>query len=69
MTNDEINKRFDHHPPDKVKAARHEHMRAAYKRLAELVDEELDDTREKSLAMTELETSLMWANAAIARNP
>lgn len=37
------------------------------KELALLVDELCPEGREKSLAITKIEESVMWANAAIAR--
>lgn len=38
------------------------------KELAYLIDDVCQGSREKSLAMTKLEESVMWANAYIARN-
>ena len=64
----EIEKRFTHHPPTGDKVAIHENVRAVYRQLATEVSETLPESREKSLAVTALEESLMWANAAIARN-
>lgn len=66
MTPDEINRRFDYHKPTPAKQDVHEMTRAAYKRLAVGLSN-LPDCRERSLAYTALEESLMWANAAIAR--
>jgi hypothetical protein len=34
----------------------------------DVIDNNCPDSREKSLAMTNLEQAVMWANAAIARN-
>jgi hypothetical protein len=65
---DEIEKRFNHHPPTGNKVAVHENVRSVYRQLAHDIAEALPDSREKSLAFTALEESLMWANAAIARN-
>jgi hypothetical protein len=64
----EIEKRFTHHAPDAEKQVTHERCRQSYRDLANAVAETLPDSREKSLAITALEESLMWANAAIARN-
>jgi len=66
---DEIEKRFTHHPPTGEKVAVHENIRLIYRQLADEVSNTLGESREKSLAITALEESLMWANAAIARNP
>ncbi len=41
---------------------------AKAKELAELMTNVCPPSRELSVALTELETSVMWANAAIARN-
>jgi len=42
-------------------------LRAAAKSLAELMDDECPESREKSLAFTKLEEAIFWANASIAR--
>lgn len=42
-------------------------LRAKAKELALLIDEHCPDGRESSIAHTQLETAVMWANAAIAR--
>jgi hypothetical protein len=68
MDQAEIDKRFDHHPPTDEKVVVHRVVRASYKELAESIAS-LPESREKSLALTALEESLMWANACIARNP
>lgn len=36
--------------------------------LAHLIDKRCPNSREKSLALTNLEQAMMWANAAIQRN-
>jgi len=64
----EIEKRFSHHPPTGEKVHVHENVRMVYRQLAHEVSTVLPESREKSLAFTALEESLMWANAAIARN-
>jgi hypothetical protein len=38
------------------------------RQLAAGINEKCPDSREKSLAITHLEETVMWANAAIARN-
>jgi hypothetical protein len=65
---EEIEKRFNYHQPTGNKVAVHENVRSVYRQLAHDMVEALPDSREKSLAITALEESLMWANAAIARN-
>lgn len=65
----ELEKRFTHHPPkDDFIAALHEMARRKYRELAEGLVNSTPASREQSLALTHLEESLMWANAAIARN-
>lgn len=64
-----IAKAFTYHPPKGEKVALYEQLREAYRQLAILVAQTTPDSREKALAMTNLEQSSMWANAAIARHP
>jgi len=69
MTNDNIVKRFEHHPPkDEFTVSQHENTRAETRELAKFYEATLPEGREKALAITKLEEALMWANAAIARN-
>jgi len=46
----------------------YERIREKAKELAYLITQECPPSRERSVALTELETSVFWANAAIARN-
>jgi len=69
ITDDELTRRFDYHPPntdDKIR--RHQQVRStclsAAKVLIELTGSPI---REQSLAITSLENAMFWANAAIAR--
>lgn len=64
---DDLNRRFAYHQPSGDKAARHEYIRNLLGGVANRVDENCPDGREKSLAITHLEDAMMWANAAIAR--
>lgn len=66
--NGQIEKVFTYHPPKEGQAERYVALRGKAKELAELVDAECPNSREKSLALTKLEEVIMWANAAIARN-
>jgi hypothetical protein len=45
-----------------------EDMRTIFKTTAKFVADHCPDSREKSLAQTNLEQALMWAVAGIARN-
>lgn len=68
MTQEEIDRRFDHHVPDEEKQLRHESVRHSLKDCAVCVNDLCPDGREKSLAMTYLELAMFCANAAIARS-
>jgi hypothetical protein len=61
-------KRFTYHPPKENQPQKYENIRKNALAFAQLIDEMCPDSREKSLAITALEESVMWANAAIARN-
>jgi hypothetical protein len=66
----DLDLRFTHHPPpDLDTARRHREVRTAVHDCARALDTLLPDSREKSLVLTKLEEALMWANAAIAREP
>ena len=67
MTSDELATRFTYHAPKEGQPARYEEIRNAGREMAELVEDECPDSREKSLALTKIEEAVMWANAAIAR--
>jgi len=68
MNYDELLKRFTYHAPKDDQASRYETVRANARFFAELLVDLCPDSRELSLAMTNLEQVVMWANAAIARN-
>jgi len=64
----DINKTFSHHPPKDGQEERYAVLRATAKEFAKLLLAECPDSRERALALTNLEQSVMWANAAIARS-
>jgi hypothetical protein len=66
--NPDLEKRFSYHPPKGSQVERYEYLRSWAKWLAYKIDLMCPDSREKSLALTNLEQAVMWANAAIARN-
>ena len=68
MTTDQINNNFSYHAPKGDQQERYEVIREAAKQMAILINAACPESREKALAMTNLEQSIMWANAAIARN-
>lgn len=64
----DLERRFAFHPADTdEKRNAHQSVRDECLRLANHVDATCPDGREKSLAITNLEQVMMWANAAIAR--
>jgi hypothetical protein len=64
----DLERMFSYHPPKDGQAVRYASIRAKAKELAELIDRECPRSRERSIAMTDLESCVMWANASIARN-
>ncbi len=63
----EISNRFTYHPPTDGKPEMYTEIRMGAKVLAKLIDKHAPDGREKALAITHLEETVMWANAGIAR--
>ena len=59
---------YTYHAPKADQPAKYVQLRDKAKELAELVVELCPDSRERSLALTKIEESSMWANASIARN-
>lgn len=68
LSDEQINNRFEYHAPKGDQAARYEMNRENFATLAKLLRDNCPESRELSLAMTNLEQAMMWANAAIARN-
>lgn len=66
--NARIENNFMYHAPKEGQPEKYHELREKAKELAYLIHELCPDSREKSVALTELETSVMWANASIARN-
>lgn len=65
--NNDLENRFTYHKPTPEKAEKYPLIRDKAKELAYLIQELTPDGREKSLAITKLEESVMWANAGISR--
>lgn len=68
MSNPKIENAFTYHAPKEGQPAKYQAIREKAKELAYIIDETVPESREKSLAITKLEESVMWANAGIARN-
>ena len=64
----DIDNNFMYHAPLEGQPERYNAIRAKAKELAELIIQSTPESREQSLALTNLEQSTFWANAAIARN-
>lgn len=65
--NDELAARFAHHPPANEETVElHEWVRNACAKFAVALNNKLPESREKSLALTALQETMMWSNAAIA---
>lgn len=67
MTSEELTTRFTYHAPKEGQPQRYEEIRNTGRELAELIDAECPESREKEQALVNLEQAVMWANAAIAR--
>ena len=63
-----IENNFKYHEPSGSQTERYVHLRNMAKDLAIQIESCCPNSREKSLALTKLEESIMWANASIARN-
>uniref|UniRef100_A0A6M3KCJ1 Acb2/Tad1 hairpin domain-containing protein n=1 Tax=viral metagenome TaxID=1070528 RepID=A0A6M3KCJ1_9ZZZZ len=64
----EMQKRFTYHAPKNGQPTRYVEIRETYLAVALGLCQNCPESRELSLALTKLEESVMWANAAIARN-
>jgi hypothetical protein len=64
----DLDNKFSYHAPKGSQAVRYENIRQAAKELALMLDGLCPQSRELSLAITNLEQCVFWSNAAIARN-
>jgi hypothetical protein len=69
MDEKELTKRFTYHAPHGNQPEKYEDIRDYAHRYAQMISILCPDSRERALALTKLEEAVMWANAAIARNP
>lgn len=66
----DLENRFTYHPPpDQRTGEKYVSIRQKAHEFAQLINVLVPDSREKSLAIINLEETVMWANAGIARNP
>jgi len=65
---DRLDNNFKYHPPTVDQSVRYEQIRLQAKVMATAILELCPPSRERSLALTQLEDAIMWANASIARN-
>lgn len=64
-----IERNMTNHPPTSPEViATFEFLRQLAKAFAKGIDAQCPNSREKSLALTNVEQALMWAVAAVARN-
>lgn len=64
----QLENNFTYHNPKPGQPEKYQVLREKAKELAYLIKELTPKSREQSVALTELETAIFWANAAIARN-
>lgn len=64
----DIENRFSHHAPQPGQKEKYEDIRERAKELAYLLTELCPVSRERATALTHLDATVMFANAAIARN-
>ena len=68
MSEERLDNNFKYHAPKDDQPERYENIRAQAKKYAAHLVLECPPSRELSLALTNLEQCVMWANASIARN-
>jgi hypothetical protein len=64
----DVQNTFQYHAPKADQPARYEALRTKARELATLIQESTPASREQSVALTNLQQAVMWANAAIAIN-
>jgi hypothetical protein len=63
-----VNQTFTYHGPHGTQTERYGRLREAGKALASLILETVPLSREQSIALTNVQQAVMWANAGIAIN-
>ena len=64
----DLDRRFTYHAPKDDQPQRYELIRNKGRSFAKLILDSCPDSQERSKAVTYIESAVMWANAAIARN-
>lgn len=64
----DIDNIFTYHKPFGSQPSRYEQIRETAKELAAMILDACPESREKSLALTNVQQAVMWANASIAIN-
>ncbi len=59
---------YKYHPPKDDQVERYQNIRDEAKSFALKIEDLCPHSRERSIALNNLETAVMWANASIARN-
>ena len=68
MEMDDLKNRFTYHNVSKSQEDKMKQIRMNLLNVAVLINDLSQDNREKSLAITALETVMFWANASVSRN-
>jgi len=68
LFNPTIENNFSYHSPKEKQPEMYQQIREKAKELAYMIERLVPNGREKSLALTNLEQSVFWANAGISRN-
>jgi hypothetical protein len=59
---------FTHHKPFGTQPVRYIGIRQQARALAQIIVDNCPDSRERSIALTNIQQAVMWANASIAIN-
>lgn len=62
----EVAQRFEFHPATEVTGMWHDAVRVKHRELALWIADNLPESRERALALTALQESMMWCNATVA---
>lgn len=68
ISDDDLANRFTYHAPTEGQPEKYEMIRKIAHSYASVINELVPDSREKALAITNLEEVVFWANAGIARS-